>query len=720
MRHEDADSSPSRGKVQRVGLAVTVAQIRVGWRLLRALRRQRPQLKLRFPPAFGRALLQVQFDRSFPESVGPGATDEEPGEWLDGCAALLVPEWREKLRPVVEAARARGLPILTPKSPGAESLLGAVAAYFPLRPSAAAYLAALDELAFLPPGASAGSGAAISATPQPGSRPVEPKSERGTRPPECTSVRASTRATADTKGGPRTDAVSLSVILAPGGTGPHANRCRDQLAAAVQALPAHWNVELLVPDPEVEYAFRELGTAAAVDPSGMPDDATPGRVWNGGAQGAAGQVLCFAWSDTWFASDGLRRLTEAALSHGIAAPLGASLTPALTFRRTECAPPDMDYPLGGTLAVRWDVLEAVGSFNEATGGDTAWIDWGLRARESGHAFSVAPGAAVQLGRSAELASAAMRSGLDDEDWLEERWSGCGIGERIVVRRTGAIGDVLMALPAVQALREHLRLARIYLQCADAIADLVRDLPFLDGAGPAVPPGCTHHFDLDDAYERYERSGEWRHPVFAFAAALGVPVQPGAYPVPVCGELAGWAAELLPNTGSYPLIACGLRSAGRPKANWGERRWYELAAARPDWRFVLLDGKARAPLEVAGSYDGPSPYDLPNVVDLTGRTATLRHLVALLRRCTACVSIDTGLFHLAAAVGLPMVGLFGGAPAWSRLPLAGQGVMLPGEAPCYPCRNPARCSRIDGPHCLAVHTPEAVAESLDCLLLHVRN
>ena len=58
--------------------------------------------------------------------------------------------------------------------------------------------------------------------------------------------------------------------------------------------------------------------------------------------------------------------------------------------------------------------------------------------------------------------------------------------------------------------------------------------------------------------------------------------------------------------------------------------------------------------------------LPGAVDLGGRL-TLPEASACLARCALFVGNDSGLMHLAAAIGTPTLGLFGPTPAREYAP-----------------------------------------------------
>lgn len=72
-----------------------------------------------------------------------------------------------------------------------------------------------------------------------------------------------------------------------------------------------------------------------------------------------------------------------------------------------------------------------------------------------------------------------------------------------------------------------------------------------------------------------------------------------------------------------------------------------------------------------------------VLVLAGRT-DLPALAAVLRRCRLVLTNDTGIMHVAAAVGAPLVALFGPESPVRYGPLSAGAVVLTGDVPCGPC------------------------------------
>ena len=71
-----------------------------------------------------------------------------------------------------------------------------------------------------------------------------------------------------------------------------------------------------------------------------------------------------------------------------------------------------------------------------------------------------------------------------------------------------------------------------------------------------------------------------------------------------------------------------------------------------------------------------------IIDLTGRT-NIQLLAAVLKRCAVYVTNDTGAMHIGAAVGVPLVAIFGPTDPRTTSPV-GKHVLLRHPVPCSPC------------------------------------
>jgi len=100
------------------------------------------------------------------------------------------------------------------------------------------------------------------------------------------------------------------------------------------------------------------------------------------------------------------------------------------------------------------------------------------------------------------------------------------------------------------------------------------------------------------------------------------------------------------------------------------------------------------------------------IDAVGST-DVRRASALVDRCDAFLSTDTGPMHMAAALGTPLVAIFGPSARQAHEPIA---PAVPTEViqhpfPCAPCRGWVRRSCIDN-RCMKAITPEEVLAALE--------
>jgi len=76
-------------------------------------------------------------------------------------------------------------------------------------------------------------------------------------------------------------------------------------------------------------------------------------------------------------------------------------------------------------------------------------------------------------------------------------------------------------------------------------------------------------------------------------------------------------------------------------------------------------------------------ECPEILDLSGRTS-LSDAVGILARCDALVAVDSGILHLCAALGKPVVGLYGPSDPAVTGPQGEGHVVLTSGAECSPC------------------------------------
>ncbi|TMA39188.1 MAG: glycosyltransferase family 9 protein [Deltaproteobacteria bacterium] len=165
---------------------------------------------------------------------------------------------------------------------------------------------------------------------------------------------------------------------------------------------------------------------------------------------------------------------------------------------------------------------------------------------------------------------------------------------------------------------------------------------------------------------------------AFGDLLGLP------PTPVEFGLAATAAEradadsLLAGL-PEPIVAACVGSS------CPSRRWFpeptaaviDALAARHGASAVLLGSAADAPFAALVRRHAAAARDL------TGRTS-LRQLLAILTRMRLVFGADSGALHLAAALGKRVVSLWGATSAERSVPLGSEALVITGAAPCAPC------------------------------------
>lgn len=297
--------------------------------------------------------------------------------------------------------------------------------------------------------------------------------------------------------------------------------------------------------------------------------------------------------------------------------------------------------------------------------------------------------------------------------------------RLLVVKTSSIGDVIHALPVVQAIKEaapHLTLGWVVRRrCADVLRgnpcidhlyvmpdkptvgelralggelraaryDMALDMQglLLSGlvtrlSGVPVRVGWDRNREANALFLTHPvipGKAKDRHEVdllYGFAKALGVSVAHAEFtPQPyLAAEGAGRADEWLLGL-PRPRIALNV-GASRAYKRWPADRWASVAQGLAVQEFGIVFVGDKSDAEVVAQI---APLVTGRYINLAGKT-TLRELASVLAACDLVVTADTGPMHVAVAVGTPVAALFGATDPARHGPYGARNIVLHDPAP----------------------------------------
>ncbi len=282
-------------------------------------------------------------------------------------------------------------------------------------------------------------------------------------------------------------------------------------------------------------------------------------------------------------------------------------------------------------------------------------------------------------------------------WLVVQRLRCG-KKLVILCRSGALGDVVCTLPLCGELRKRHSNSRLVFLTHNS----ARKLVLLSRAADAVfgAKSWTFPFTLPARYklpgiveaiynpqttdELVPERGSVAHLIDDLASSCGVtlPVsdrQPRLFPSPELIKKAQTAYNLDGDIAAGRLVIginCG---HSWPVKEWSAEKWQALVDhIHAEFKAVVLQfGLTRGPDDEF--------ENLRSVRPLWNRLEA-DEIVALIASCDLVISIDSGPIHVAGAVGVPVVGLFGANAPQFRLPPASAGSGLFADLPCIFCNH----------------------------------
>jgi lipopolysaccharide heptosyltransferase II len=129
-------------------------------------------------------------------------------------------------------------------------------------------------------------------------------------------------------------------------------------------------------------------------------------------------------------------------------------------------------------------------------------------------------------------------------------------------------------------------------------------------------------------------------------------------------------------------------------------------------YVVLAEKIKAlkkdtKIVVLGSQQDYGKIRSNNIIDLCGKT-TIKELAEILSVCEFATGADTGAMHLANAIGIKNLFIFGGSDIKETAPYGNNAKVITANLSCSPCRG--KC-KFDKEKCLEQIKPDKVFESV---------
>jgi len=337
--------------------------------------------------------------------------------------------------------------------------------------------------------------------------------------------------------------------------------------------------------------------------------------------------------------------------------------------------------------------------------------------------------------------------------------------KILILKPTSLGDVIQALPVLRLLKAHFRAAEIFWWIDAGLAPLLEGDPDLAGVVPferkrwksprhwpeavrSIQWMRRQDFDLVIDLQCLARSGTFAwlangkllvgldevregargfydlaaprasfhtHAVDWYLSVLpllGVPVHKNFQWIPERPQVAEaikqkWFSNFQPSPPHSQLVLL------QPGARWENKHWpvehfadltRRLAAADPQARFAVLGSADDKPLgnRIANTAPG-------RCLNLCGETS-LPEMVEWLRLCDLMITNDTGPMHAAAALGTPVVALFGPTEPRRTGPYGQLENVIRIDLPCSPCMKPY-CTWKNPVECLTAISPTAVFEKV---------
>tara|TARA_R110000772_G_scaffold7287_3_gene24978 strand:- start:9738 stop:10826 length:1089 start_codon:yes stop_codon:yes gene_type:complete len=315
-----------------------------------------------------------------------------------------------------------------------------------------------------------------------------------------------------------------------------------------------------------------------------------------------------------------------------------------------------------------------------------------------------------------------------ENWQKKSLLQLNDGDRILIVRPGAFGDLLMMTPLIRSLRAQYPLSEVHVACAEAYMSV------LQGVVGLTPYPTTEdalkQYDLilwmEDVLENNPVAEGLLDGVDCFFERAGMAAVDGKHlDYEIKGSEESEAMERAGRTRGKKRVTIQCRSSSQAR-NYSTENWTKIIHGLWERKVeVFLVG---APHEISGFTEDQAIADIYNMTDIP---LSFRQSAAIVATSDLLLSVDSAMMHVAGALGVPCISLHGPVSAESRTSSLKNNTPLTGDcsncdlAPCYYHQKgsqlfPEEAPCVEAGECVVVNSiPPSIVLEEACKQLQIK-
>lgn len=276
------------------------------------------------------------------------------------------------------------------------------------------------------------------------------------------------------------------------------------------------------------------------------------------------------------------------------------------------------------------------------------------------------------------------------------------GKRVLMMRVGGFGDIILMTPVLREMKRRWPTISIDFACMNHYGVVLANLPYVNQV-VGYPVG-RHAMECYDAWIFFENAieknprAEKMHMTDLFAEIAGFKgtvrdlhllgkgepaLQDKKPDYIVSNNETIWVMEQYPRNAAKRRVCIQVSASGKCRVYPVQKLGQAVAELlKKGWEVFLMGAIG----DVVGV------KEQPGLRNLAAAGLTFRQSCAVINNADAFIGSDSALLHIAGALGIPAVGLYGPFPADLRTRYCPTTVALSGKGSCAPCFHHANLGR----------------------------